>query len=191
MRTSGHRSDAGFTLLELMVVVAILALAVQIVVVNLGAMIPRTVLDSECNRFVSKLDFLRSEARLQGKRYRIELDLDRSLWRYVLPAEERLTSEQTLEDTMPYALDWNTMEEGVKIQGIVQAGGIVVQRQGIAAIEFDENGFSADWNVFFTLDQDEEMVWTVQLFGLTGSSQLLTSFDGVEQRAEPTGEFGF
>jgi type II secretion system protein H len=201
LRPAGRRSSAGFTLLELMVVIAIAALAIQIVVVNLGSMIPRTILDGECNQFLSKLDFLRSEARLQGQRYRMELDLNRHLWRYVLPAEERLTTEQTLEETMPEALSWNTMEEGVQFMGIVQSGIIQtganleqhhgVQSNGIAAIEFDENGFTADWNVFFTLAHDQELVWTVQLFGLTGRSRLLTSFDGQPQPARSAEEFGF
>ncbi len=182
-----------------MVVAAIAALAIQLVVMNLGAMIPRTILDSECNKFMSRLDFLRSEARLQGKRYRIELDLTNHLWRFVLPAEERLTTEQTLEETMPEALGWNRMEQGAQFQGIVQAGALtlaqvengVVQRRGVAGIEFDENGFSADWDVFFTLEHDEEMVWTVQVSGLTGQSRMLTSFDGNEYRTQPVGEFGF
>ena len=91
----------------------------------------------------------------------------------MLPAEERLTTEQTLEETMPEALGWNRMEQGAQFQGIVQAGALtlaqvdngVVQRGGVAGIEFDENGFSADWDVFFTLEHDEEMVWTVQVSG--------------------------
>ena len=172
-------------------VASIAALAIQLVVTNLGAMIPRTVLDSECNQFMSRLDFLRSEARLQGKRYRIELDLTNHLWRFVLPAEERLTTEQTLEETMPEALSWNRMEQRAQFKGIVQAGAPVVQRRGVAGIEFDENGFSADWDVFFTLEHDEEMVWTVQMSGLTGQSRMMTSFDGVEYRTESAGEYGF
>ena len=191
MTGTGSKRASGFTLVELMVVIAIAGLVIQMVVMNMGALIPRSKLDSQCNQFMADLDFLRSEARLQGKRYRMELDLTRHVWRVVLPAEERITTEQTLEETMPQALGWTAMEEGVQSKGIVQAGGSIVQRRGIAYIEFDENGFSADWNVFFNLARDEDMVWTVQLLGLTGQSQLRTSFDGVEHKVDPIGEFGF
>jgi type II secretion system protein H len=180
----------GFTLIELMVVVAIGALILQFVMVNMGAMVPKTKLDAEAKRLLAHLDFLRSEARIQGKRYVLEIDLDHPRWRMVIPAEERLTSEQTLEETEPHALDWTQLEEDVKFSG---AGNPIngYVRHGIYRIAFDENGQTADLSVFLRLDQDPKLVWSVQLRGLTGHGEILTSENGVEQRLDEVTEGAF
>lgn len=184
------RREAGFSIIELMVVVAILALILQMVMLNMGAMVPKTKLDAESKKLVANIDFLRSEARVQGKRYRLQLDLGNARWRMVLPAEERLVSEQTLEETQPRALDWSPLEEGVVFGG---AGTVArgVARSGIYELVFDEGGNTADQMVFLKLADDEEMVWTVQIRGLTGQTEILPDTDGQEQMLETVNEMGF
>lgn len=182
--------NQGFTLVEVVVVMAMLALVLQFVLVNLDSMVPKTRLESESKILVGNLDFLRSEARIQGKRYALQLDLGNARWRMMLPAEERLTSEQTLEETLPQALDWNPLQEGVKFLG---AGN---PRNGIARnslfdIPFDENGFTADQAIFLTLTDDPKMVWTVQIRGLTGQTTILSSLDGEEHRLQEVTEGTF
>lgn len=180
----------GFSLVEVLVVLAIIGLVVQFVVVNMGAMVPKTKLDAEAKKLVANLDFLRSEARIQGKRYLLELDLQNPRWRMVLPAEERLTSEQTLEETQPRALDWTPLERDVAFAG---AGSprTGIARNGTYQIVFDENGFCADQAVFLKLLGEEGMVWTVQIRGLTGQTDILPSFDGVEHTLEDVTEGAF
>ena len=70
------RNQSGFTLIELMIVVAIMALVVKIVMVNIGALIPSSALDSVAAKIQSELDFIRSEAKIQGKQYKLQFDLD-------------------------------------------------------------------------------------------------------------------
>jgi type II secretion system protein H len=185
-----HRHADGFTLIELMVVLAIGALILQFVMVNIAGMVPRTKLDAEAKRLLANLDFLRSEARIQGKRYILEIDLDHPRWRMVIPAEERLTSEQTLEETMPRALEWTPLEEGVKFAGAGNPINTYV-RHKTYEIVFDESGQTADLSVFLKLDQDPKLVWTVQLRGLTGHGEVLTSENGVEQRLDEVTEGAF
>lgn len=183
-------AQSGFTIIELMVVVAILALVLQMVMLNMGAMVPKTKLDAESKKLVANIDFLRSEARVQGKRYLMQLDLGKARWRMVLPAEERLVSEQTLEETQPRALDWTALEEGVVFGG---AGAVArgIARNGIYEIVFDESGNTADQMVFLKLEDDEEMVWTVQVRGLTGQTEILPDTNGQEQELETVNEMGF
>jgi len=183
-------AQSGFTIIELMVVVAILALVLQMVMLNMGAMVPKTKLDAESKKLVANIDFLRSEARVQGKRYLMQLDLGKARWRMVLPAEERLVSEQTLEETQPRALDWTALEEGVVFGG---AGAVArgIARSGIYEIVFDESGNTADQMVFLKLEDDEEMVWTVQVRGLTGQTEILPDTNGQEQELETVNEMGF
>lgn len=182
--------EGGFSLIELMVVLAVIALILQFVMANLGYMVPQTRLDSEAKQLLARLDFLRSEARIQGKRYTLELDLSKARWRMVIPAEERLTSQQTLEETMPRALGWSPLEEGVKFAGAGNPiNGIV--RNGPYLIVFDENGQTADLSVFLKLDEDPKLIWTVQMRGLSGQGEVLTSENGVEHRLEEVTEGAF
>jgi type II secretion system protein H len=186
----GADAQGGFSLIELMVTLAVVALILQFVMANLGYMVPYTKLDAEAKKLLARLDFLRSEARIQGKRYELQLDLGKHRWRMVIPAEERLTSEQTLEDTMPRALEWSTLEEGVKFAGAGNPiNGIV--RGTIYIIVFDENGQTADLSVFLKLDEDPKLIWTVQMRGLSGQGEVLTSENGVEHRLEEVTEGAF
>jgi prepilin-type N-terminal cleavage/methylation domain-containing protein len=86
-QASGPATPAGFTLIELMVVVTILAILVRVVVLNAGAMIPGMQIEGDAKKLAAMLKFVRTEAMLQGKAYRLELDLNQSRYRMVLPPE--------------------------------------------------------------------------------------------------------
>lgn len=186
----GRPASHGFTLIELMVVVAIIALAGQIVVVNLGALIPSSTLNSEATRLIGDIEFMRSEARLQGKPYRIELDLDLGRWRIVLPPEERLVSEQTVEESRP--LNWQDLDERVRFAGHLVHGSPVLRR-GRTAILIDRNGFTAEQMIHLKMKSEalDEMVWTIRLHGLDRRSRLLTNETGAEPTIEVAEEFSF
>lgn len=188
--TRAGKAQRGFTLLELLVTLAIIGLITQIVFLNMGAMVPKTKLDSEAKRLVSNLDWLRSEARIQGKRYRMELDLTRDRWRLVQPAEERISMLQTDEELAERFLQWNELEDDVVYRGAGNADQRII-RDGIYKIEFDENGFTGDQSVFLSLGQYEEMVWTIHIHGLTGRAEILPDFEGKEHLPQPVGEGAF
>lgn len=173
MPTPRTRSDArGFTLVELMAVVFIVALLVQAVVFNMGALIPTTLLDAEANKFVASYDYLRAEAKVQGKRYKMVLDLNKQRWRVVMPPEDRLLSTQVQPEEMP--LEWSMLDERVRYLTYCVAGGQPI-RQGLVEILIDENGGSCDQTLSFRLKEDEEKVWTVQVRGLTGQASIVKS----------------
>ena len=173
MRTTRHGPAVrGFTLIELMAVVFIVALLVQAVLFNMGALIPTTLLESEANKFIASYDYLRSEAKVQGKRYKLQVDLSKNRWRTVIPPEDRLLSTQVQPEEMP--LEWTMLDERLRYSTYCVAGGQVA-RQGIVDITIDENGGSADQTLSFRLKEDEEKLWTVQIRGLTGQSTLVKS----------------
>jgi prepilin-type N-terminal cleavage/methylation domain-containing protein len=180
---------SGFTLLELVIAVSIGALLIQLAVSNLGALIPSSTLDSETNQFVSRLDFLRSEAKLNGKPYRMELDLSKHCWRTVLPPEERLLPHETLDDK-EFKLSWTALHESVEFAGYLTPRGVVAHA-GIIRIEFDEHGFTGDHTVLFRLRHDKDYVWTVRLRGLTGQSTVQTSVKGQAFPFDKTEEASF
>ena len=188
------RNQSGFTLIELMVVVAILALVVQIVMVNIGALIPSSAMDSVAAKIRSELDFVRSEAKIQGKQYSLQFDLDKSLKRLVLPEEERLVSSQTAAEGSGLALAWEPVDadERVKITGY-NAGDQPTVAKGQVEILFDENGFTADQTLYFKLvdDDAEKMVWTLHLWGLNGTSEVIRDYNGREHRRQLPVESNF
>lgn len=181
---------AGFTLIELMVVVAVIALAGQLVVANLAALVPSTLLNGEARRLMGQIEYLRSESQLQGKPFKIEFDLDHHRYRIGLPPEERLVSEQTIEESV--SLGWTDLDERVQLAGFGILGG-QTQRSGRAFLQLDHNGFTGDHVIFLRMKSEalEKMVWTVQLRGLDRKSTLITSQDGTEAHLEPVEEFNF
>ncbi len=169
------RRQAGFTLLELILVVAIGAILMRVVTANIGAIVPSKAMDSAAGQLISQANFLRSEARLQGKVYRLEMDLDNHRFRTVLPPEDRLLS--TEEQQEEFALGWTQLEDGVQFERHEFSGGRLV-RNGLSSIEFDAGGFTGDQTIVLVYETDEKMLWSVQLRGLTGTSSVQNDFDG-------------
>jgi len=56
---------------------------------------------------------------------------------------------------------------------------------------FDENGFTGDHVIVLKLETDPTMVWSVQIRGISGKSEILSDFDGHEHALEETGEGAF
>ena len=103
----------GFSLIELMVAVALLGLGVAIIAPNLAALVPSARLEGSGKQIQSWLQTIRSEARIQAKRMELELDLDKQVYRIVWPPEERLTTDQIVyvDDEVPdESKDWIALD---------------------------------------------------------------------------------
>jgi type II secretion system protein H len=181
---------AGFTLIEIMVVVAILGLLYAIVVPNLGAFLPKTRLDKEARVLASNVDMMRSEARIQSKRLTLQLDLKKARWRRVQPPEQQLTTDQDAWTLEEHFDQWTELEHDVVYAGAGDTNEGLV-RNDIYPIVFDENGFTGDQVVMFRLESDPTMIWSVQIHGLTGECDIVPDFDGHEHPLEETGEGAF
>ena len=184
--TAGAR--CGFTLIELMVVVAIAALLVQLTTSNLGALIPSRAMDSAANQLVARLDFVRSEARLQGKQIKVELDLTHHRYRTILPPEDRLVSTDAPPEALQ--LDWHELGDEVHFAGYITAAGEALH-SGSVEIPFDENGFTADQTICLVHAADKEMVWSIRILGLTGVADVIQSRDGAVHPLEKVEEGRF
>src|SRR5262245_48767173 len=114
-RSRRRGAEAGFTLLEVVVTVGIIALISTLVVNNIGAFVPKARLDASANLLVHNVDMLRSEARIQSRRYVLQLDLKHSRWRRIMPAERRLTLDNTQVTIEPDYEDWSEFERGVRL----------------------------------------------------------------------------
>lgn len=184
-------SEAGFTLIEIMVVIMILGLVLRIVMVNMGAFIPSSALDAQANKLRFTLDYLRSEAKIQGKPYTLELDLDKHMTRIILPTEDKLVT--TTDDTMEANIEmgWQPLEDWVKFEGH-GIWGREIYTKNIIKVTFDENGFAADQTIFFRYDvEDNKRIWSVHVFGLNGTTTVVRNLEGKRDihRAETEAAF--
>lgn len=184
------RRAGGFTIVEVLVTLLVLGLITAMVVPNLGAFVPKAKLDAAAKVLAANIDHMRSEARIQGKRCALELDLDKGRWRRVLPPEDRLTTDQDVQSLEPLYEDWSELQDGVKI---VSAGNLNegMAKGGTFSLVFDHNGNTGDQSVVLRLVDDPTMVWTVNIRGLTGQCEILESFDSKEQLPEEVSEGGF
>lgn len=183
------RAAAGFTLIELMVVIAIIGIVMRVALLNLGALVPATTLDGESKGLRAHIDFLRSEARLRGQTHSLELDLSNHRFRYVLPPERRLASHEA--ETEEWPLTWRPLDKRVKFHGLAIPGRPVIEH-GIYRVQFDEAGQTGDLAIFLRLDSAAaDYVWSLQLHGLTGRSEIKKSIEGHRQALEETNESAF
>lgn len=188
--TPSRTREGGFTLIEVLLVVALMGLIVGMVAPNLGAFVPKAKLDAAAKVLRGHIDFVRSEARIQGKRCALELDIDKGNWRYALPPEERLTTDQDVESLEPRREEWQVLQDGVQIVAVGNPNEGMA-KNGVFAITFDQNGNTADQSVVLRLIADPTMVWTVNIRGLTGLCETVENFDGKEQLPEEVSEGGF
>jgi len=186
-----RRTERGFTLIELLVVVVIMAAIYQVTASNLSVLLPEQALDKAANTLAAQLDFTRSEARINSRAYQLQVDVTNDRWRFVPPPEERRTSHQFISDDIEdQALGWTSFPDGIDLTGAVASGRDTV-RNDLFTVTFDENGFTADHMFFFVIEGQDDLVWTVQYYGLTGVVEILESESGVEYYIDEVTEGDF
>jgi prepilin-type N-terminal cleavage/methylation domain-containing protein len=181
---------AGFTIIEVMVVVLIIGLIVAMIAPNLRAFVPAARIEASAKVIVANVDHMRSEARIQGKCLKLEFDLDHAMWRRVFPPEERLTTDQDVDPLEPKYEDWNALEEDVQI---ANAGNPLEGRatKGVFPLVFDADGCTGDQSIVLRLKSDQTMMWTINIRGLTGRCEIVPDYEGHEHIPEDVGEGSF
>lgn len=81
------RRRRGFTLVELMAVVAIMAVAISVVVVNLDYLTPKYALRAEARSICANFQFARSTAIAQGETFSVGYDFDQNSFFALMPPE--------------------------------------------------------------------------------------------------------
>ncbi len=182
--------EQGFTLLELLVVVTILALIARLVMVNYGAMVPGSRLDADASKIVSIMEQARIEATLRLRTMKVEFDLDLERFRLILPPEMKLTIED--EDPEELDLGWDYLDNSTDLFAYVSAGEQEVLA-GRFVVEIDHNGYTAD-QVFFIRPKSEsleEMVWSIQFRGFERGGRIVRDQEGNKHFLEQVEEFSF
>jgi prepilin-type N-terminal cleavage/methylation domain-containing protein len=194
-RVQAHtkQRERGFTLVEVLVAVALIALSLAIVAPNLYGLVPSARLDGSGKKILSWLQTIRSEARIQAKRMEMEFDLDKGRYRIIWPPEERLTTDQIVynDDEVPdESKDWIDLETDVVFAGAGDPINGLVEK-GLYRVSYDEYGFTADQVLALKLKSDADFVWSLSIRGLTGKVDTLKSEQGELVRPERVTEGAF
>ena len=184
------RRQFGFTLIELLVTLTLVSLLFALIAPNVGAFIPSARLSGSGKSILRQLDWLRSEARIQGKPMSMDFDLTHAAWRIVQPPEQQLTRDQDEWELEELPEHWQPLEEDVVFAGVGDAkNGLATS--GIYRLTFDEYGFTGDQQVVLKLRSNESMTWSLSLLGLSGRSVVEESDKGEVPRLETVGEGAF
>ena len=127
---------------------------------------------------MSQVEYLRSEAQLQGKTYKLELDLTNQRYRMILPPEEKLVSEQSAAEAIP--LGWTDLDDRVRFVDHSIVGG-PSQKDGKTFLVIDPHGFTADQNLILGMKSEalSNMVWTIRIHGLIRRADLVLSLSAL------------
>ena len=128
-RPVAHRgqrpNEHGFTLIELLIVIAILGITFRIILPAFQSDVPIARVRAEARKLAATMNYLRTEARLQSRRYGVHLwahDGKIHGWRILMPPELKVRRESDedwgadLPDYVP--LDWRRFPKQVQFRGI-------------------------------------------------------------------------
>jgi len=184
-RTTRNRSGAhhrsGFTIAELMVVIAIIAMASYVVGISFDALVPGERLNSSVRKLQSTLQSTRSEAISRNAEFWLEYDLEGERYRIISPY--RLGGGMTVQEDEEFderrKFAWTPLEEGIEIVRVSSAGEDYLD--GTVMVRFDPLGAASDHYVILSQPRFESF-FTVEVLALTG---LIRLHDGIFEREEP------
>jgi Tfp pilus assembly protein FimT len=180
----------GFTIVELLATLMIVSLLFALILPNLDALVPGARLRSSGSRLQAELEWARSEARIQGKRMAVEIDLDRGRWRLVYPPEQRLTRDEDESALAERPDDWSGLDEDVRFAGAGDGKAGLAQK-GLYRVAFDEYGFTADQSIVLQRTSEPDHTWTLAVTGLSGKADTYESENGEKPLPQVVGEGAF
>ncbi len=165
------RRSAGFTLIEIAVVLLILSMLLGTTISNMRGMVPAAATEASAREILGVLDFARTQAVASGQSYEVVFDLDEQ--RYAIRTPYDLDGNPTEDVTLRTVLQWRRMAAGTLLEGVLDAGGQRRER-GTWSIAFHPAGDSQDFWAYVSHEAapDANRV-TVRVLGLTGLATLI------------------
>ncbi|GAB4164513.1 MAG: hypothetical protein Kow00107_10860 [Planctomycetota bacterium] len=162
-----HTSRNGFTLIELSLVVAIMAIALVVVVSRLDNVIPSSRFLSEANRISSFVEAGFSTAVASGKYVSIIYDLNEQVYFYGFPTGEMEEDPATMDRSNP-----NPLPRGITIEQIAVGKDIVTA--GTHLFRVSPNGRIKGHLLY--LRDDEGRKATIEVNALTGTTSVYEGY---------------
>ena len=177
---AGSRRARGFSLVELMVVIAIVGLMVATIAISWEAIVPRTRLNTDVRSLAAQLQSTRSEAVARNLEFWVEYDLNEERYRIVTPFRMgggRLGLGEDEEERLRFP--WTPLKDGVEFDHVTIGG--EQYTEGNVLVRFDPLGAASDHYVILS-QPTYENYYTIEVLALTG---LIRFHDGVFEREPP------
>ena len=183
-----RRGSGGFTLAELMIVVAIMGMATYIVSLSFDAIVPRERLNTSVRNLTSVLRDARSSAISKGLSFQVEYDLPGRRYRLLTPflqgGEGIFLEEEFDEDTRAVG-GWEIVPPGVEFSELYVAG-LPYNGDEPFRVTFDGRGSATEHSIILAQPR-YEAITTIDVMALPG---LFRMHDGLQIR-EPVEESDF
>ncbi len=167
-RIFGARAQrAGFSLVELLVVLMILGLMAGVMVIGASAMLPGSYLSQTVHTLAAEVYGARSAAISQNHTYHIEYDIDANRYHLVTPFRKEAREAGELARTEEERLVTNLQEipRGIEISRITIDG--EDYEDGKVRVRFAPNGTVSSHSVLLTQGEYENQ-FTLEVLPLTG-----------------------
>ena len=166
--TAARVRRGGFTLAELMVVVAIIGLGTVTVSMSFDSFVPKERLNTAVRGMTAVLRETRSQAISRSLEFFVEYDLDEERYRRVTPfvlGGGRFRPDTDDDSERVYG-EWERLPDGVEIDSVAIAGQIYTQ--GPVFASFDPRGAASDHQVVLSQPAYENF-YTIEVLALTGT----------------------
>jgi type II secretion system protein H len=138
----GDRTRRGFTLTELLIVIALIGLLFGLVFMKLDNLVPGQRLKADARELASHLDQARNYAIVSGKQVKFAYDIDNRAYRYYVPFELSDDGTQIVGPGEFELHDWIFLRDNVEFKDIFLCRDIV--KNGVVTVTFEPRGIATD-----------------------------------------------
>jgi len=184
---SRSRSRAGFTLVELMVVIVVLGLMATVTSMNWKKIVPREQINAAVRDLSNAINGTRSEAIARNSEYRLLYDLDNQRYWVETPfkktgglAMPRVLGEEDPEEGNRALVDETDFTDGVRLVSVTIDD--EEYTDGTVFVRFSPQGSSSAHTIVL-FHEPTNLTHSIEVLALTG---LIRFHDGVFKRPEVT-----
>lgn len=181
---AGRFARAGFTMVELMVMILILSMLTTLTVMTVQSVLPSTELNSAVRELASTLSEARSDAIARNAEFQIEYYFEETAehprgYRVITPFRIGGQGGLAYEEEQRMARNWVALPDSVAFQSITIDGKTF--STGRVTVRFDPLGGASDHTIVL-VQPEYQNHYTIEVLALTG---LIQFHDGVFTREPP------
>ena len=169
-RGEGKSRQAGFSLIELTVVVLIIAIGATLAFISVEGFSPSARLKAAVRTLASTINYTRNQAITIGEILYLEYDLRGNRYRVIVPFVQDMDGRRDEGETS--IVEWEELGQGIQFEGLVLADGDVRQTE-VVRIPFHPSGTTVG-HIIYVQNQSEK-TFSIEVNGLTGFVEFFNS----------------